>query len=212
MDSQINGNPPRKGGLGPVETPSILDTRGLVHPEDYSIRPDGSWRPAREGLRKRASVSGYVPFPHLKRSVWFESGLELDCLKALKTFGDQVGVLGQPVKLNTKQLGFGRWRYTPDFLVWLIGPRGQYIDPVLVEVKYEQDLTRNWEEIHTRVLAGLRFARRQGWRFAFITDRHLREAPPQRIAWTSEATPGHLRRDPRVVFTHLFPRWKEAVS
>lgn len=205
MNSNRDSNPPQGGCQGPVRYPAIQDRRGLLHPEPPQSDPRIILEPARKIRPKRGSASGYLPFLHMRRQVWFESTLELDLLQILKKCGPYIGVLEQPAKLDRKVLGFGKGPYTPDYLVWLIGPDGLPRDPVLVEVKYEDDLRKDWRIIHPKVLAGIRFAKRQGWRFALVTERHLREAMPLIPHRRWEPQPSFRLRNPIHVLTHLFP-------
>lgn len=132
--------------------------------------------PVRRIPPKRKSFSGYVPFPGLGRVVWYESLLEQRLLLALKHLTPHPEVLEQPLTLNMRALGFRGKHYTPDFLVWAHG-----IKPTLIEVKYEEDLRKNWERLKPKLMAARRYAQWRGWNFRLVTDRHLHPEGVQRI-------------------------------
>lgn len=174
MNSNQKIIPQLGGRQGPIDYPPIRNPLGVVGAHHGDGAVPQILGPSRKIPPKRGSASGHVPFQRLGRSVWFESTLERDFLRALKPFDGLVGVLEQPVPLNCKQLGFRKGCYRPDFLVWVRMPMENPPKPVLVEVKYEEDLEAKWSTIRPKLMAARRFARWQGWRFLLMTPRHLR--------------------------------------
>lgn len=204
MNSNPKDIPPQGGRQGLSNFPIIRDPAGLVKAWMEADQAAGFPTPTRKIPPKRGSLAGYIPFPFLNRNVWHESALERDFLLSLKPFDGLVGVLEQPLKLHCPDLGFGKGPYTPDFLIWIRSKAPLAIKPVLVEVKFEEDLTEHWSTIRPKLLAGRRFANRQGWRFLLITPRHLRiPRPLPSVLSPSRVRPYDLR-DPMKVLAHLF--------
>jgi len=99
----------------------------------------------------------------------FESTLERDFLTLLE-FSPLVRAFDvQPVTVTWNQSGKDR-RYTPDVLVHY-EPGSK---PELYEVKYRQDLWKDWKVLRPKLRAGVHFAREQGWRFRIATEVEIR--------------------------------------
>ncbi len=204
MNSSPQDNPPPGDRQGPPQYPIILNPEGLVKAWVEAHQAGGFIGPTRRIPPKRGSLAGYIPFPGLCRNVWHESSLERDLLLLLRPFDGLIGVLEQPVRLHCPTLGYGKGPYSPDFLIWVRLRTAPPMKPVLVEVKFEEDLTENWATIRPKLLAGHRFARRQGWRFLLLTPRHLRTPRPlPPILSTTRVRPYDLQ-DPLTVLTRLF--------
>ena len=183
MSAKKKNSPLGGGRQGPICWPVVIDPRGLLIPSPTQDGPISIDRPARKIPPKRRSIAGSVPFQSMGRMVRFESTLESNVLDILATCQPRFGVVEQPVKLSTKALGYGQWTYVPDFLVWVRrGPLSPW-EVVLLEVKMEGQLRKDWEFIRPKLMAARRFARRQGWRFLLITERHLRRPAPVIGAW-----------------------------
>lgn len=99
----------------------------------------------------------------------YESTLERDFLTLLE-FSPNVSAFDvQPVTVTWRQNGKER-RYTPDVLVhYEAGSK-----PELYEVKYRQDLWKNWKSLRPKLRAGVHFAKEQGWRFRLATEVEIR--------------------------------------
>ncbi len=204
MNSTPQGSSPPGGRQGPIQFPEIKDPLGLV---GASIAGGGIPHilgPTRKIPVKRASLSGHVPFQHMQRNIWFESALERDLLLLLKPFDGFIGVLEQPVHLNSKRLGYKKGRYRPDFLIWIRKPGANTPKPVLIEVKYEEELRAKWPVIRRKLMTGRRFARRQGWRFLLFTPRHIRIPRPLPLLVSGERHKPYDLQDPMVVLARLF--------
>lgn len=61
-------------------------------------------------------------------------------------------------------------------MVTFIGPSREASDTrhVLYEVKYREELRRDWAKLRPRFRAAHRFARGHGWKFRLITDYEIR--------------------------------------
>lgn len=204
MNSSPQDNPPRGDRQGPPQVPIILNPEGLVKAWIEAHPEAGSPSPSRKIPPKRGSLAGYIPFPSLCRNVWHESSLERDLLLTLRPFDGLIGVLEQPLKLHCPSLGYGKGPYSPDFLVWVRLNVVPPMKPVLVEVKFEEDLCENWASIRPKLLAARRFAIRQGWRFLLITPRHLRISRPLPSILSAKRTRPYDLVDPMKVLARFF--------
>jgi hypothetical protein len=106
----------------------------------------------------------------------FESALERDLLIQLD-FDDSVASFEvQPVTISYQDPEGTDRQYTPDVLIRfcrarrLGGPRR----PWLCEVKYRQDLRRNWAALKPRFRAARRYASRRRWEFHILTELEIR--------------------------------------
>lgn len=188
MNSNNKATPPRGGGQGFLFLPSIIDPRGLLRPEAPEAGSFHLTMPVRRIPPKRHSVAGAVPFPTLGRNVGFESTLERDFLLILRQGIRNMAVIEQPVRLQLKNLGLGSGIFTPDFLIWTWDLEG--VDKVtLVEVKPEEVLQRDFQKLKRKLIGGIRFAKRQGWDFRLITERHLRIPKTAEPLWPRIHTP-----------------------
>ena len=103
----------------------------------------------------------------------FESTLERDFLILLE-FSPLVCAFDvQPVTVTWHEGGRDR-RYTPDVLVHYEPGGGNGGRPELYEVKYRQDLWKDWKVIRPKLRAGVHFAKAQGWRFRLATEVEIR--------------------------------------
>jgi len=166
--------------------PTITDPQGLATRELLNSGIVTLKAPVRKIPRKRRSLSGLVPFQLLGRSIAFESSLERDFLLILRE--REVAVIEQPLTLLGKRLGYKTGRYTPDFLVWTWNRHGPEV-VTLVEVKPEDVLRKEYGKLRPKLLAGLRFAKQQGWNFRIITERHLRVPGTGLASWLEIHTP-----------------------
>lgn len=117
------------------------------------------------------SFTGRHALPDGQGQVRFESSLERDFLLLLRFRADVTSVVEQPATIPFTD-GAGRRRhYTPDFLVtYLSGPQ------VLYEVKFREELRRNWERRYREAFRHARaWARERGMRFNVMTDLRIRK-------------------------------------
>lgn len=204
MNSNLNSTPPYGGRQGPVRFPCIQNPIGIFGPKLPNGGDPALQYPSRTIPPKRGSLSGHIPFQQMGRVVWFESSLERDFLRSLKPFEGVLGILEQPVPLDRKKLGFGKGRYRPDFLVWVLADCTPCPKPVLVEIKYEEELRSEWSTIRPKLMAGRRFAQQQGWRFQLFTPRHLRIPCPLPHITSGERYKPYQLVEPQQVLERLF--------
>lgn len=123
--------------------------------------------PARKIGPARRSVTGRVVIRG--RSIAFESSLERDFALLMDFDRNVVGVKSQPIRISYRSPEGRRRFYVPDFLVERVsGP------PLLCEVKYREDLRRDWTTLRPRLRAAVGYAMRNGMRFSIMTDVEIR--------------------------------------
>lgn len=204
MNPDPQDTPPPGGRQGLPFPPIIRCPEGVLRSWIVAGGAQGQALPQRRIPPKRGSLAGYIPFPSLNRNIWHESSLERDLLLALRPFDGLVGVLEQPLRLHCPDLGYGKGPYSPDFLLWIRLKTEPVFRPVLVEVKFEEDLRENWSTIRPKLMAARRFARRQGWRFLVMTPRHLRVPLPLPPLLSGHRARPYKLKDPMTVLTRLF--------
>jgi hypothetical protein len=124
----------------------------------------------------RRSLTGHVSTDCGGKSLSFESSLERDLYIGLDFNPLVRSVEVQPVIVEYVD-GVGRWRkYTPDALVHYRSdqPHFPLQRPMLTEVKYREDLWREWKELRPRFVAARRYASERNWRFKIQTEREIR--------------------------------------
>src|SRR6516225_9698035 len=131
--------------------------------------------PARKiGLGRRA-LSGIMPSDKGSEHgrAQFESSLERDFFVLLEFNLDVLKWEAQPFRI---ELGRKRETYTPDVLVTYLDESrdATRTQKVLYEVKYREELKRDWPHLRDRYRAAWRFARNNGLRFKLITEREIR--------------------------------------
>jgi hypothetical protein len=105
-------------------------------------------------------------------SVSFESALERDWSILLDFDPDVAGFLEQPFTLSYAHEG-RQHHYTPDFMAEFGRQTGQS-KRVVYEVKYRDELRRDWLEYRPRFQAANRHCRAQGWTFTILTEQEIR--------------------------------------
>lgn len=123
----------------------------------------------RIGVQSR-SVTGTMPNGNR-----YESTLERDFM-LLMQFDPAVDVYTpQPLTLNYVGQDGRSHRYTPDGLIeWRVDLHVHDPRPVLVEIKYREDIVGKWREWRTRARAAKAFAAEKGWLFMIFTEREIR--------------------------------------
>lgn len=104
----------------------------------------------------------------------FESALERDFYALLEFDSSVVAWHPQPVKVKVPGR---RAPYRPDVAVEYRSGQGdqpstEHIE--LCEIKYREELKRDWSKLKPAFKAGIRFARSQGWRFSIYTEVEIR--------------------------------------
>ena len=105
----------------------------------------------------------------------YESTLERDCLTLFSCDPHVAALDPQPVKIEfvcEDKKGRARTRHhIPDLLVRFRTPGRR---PLLIEVKYRDELHAKREELLPKIRAGRAYARERGWSYRIYTDRHIR--------------------------------------
>lgn len=119
------------------------------------------------------NVTGIVASGKTPSPAEYESTLERDFLTLLE-FAPHVQTFDvQPVAISWNDAGQTR-RYTPDTLVHYEPADGLTPVPELYEVKYREDLRKEWTALKPKFRAAIRFAKAQGWRFRLMTEVEIR--------------------------------------
>lgn len=125
-------------------------------------------KPARlVGVRSRG-LSGRIALED--GAAAFESTLEQDLLELLDFDSRVSEVLVQPFTLYHVEDGRRR-PYTPDVRATYVGVGAEV---VVYEVKYQEELRKNWAKYRARFGAAYSYCRENGWRFKVITEKHIR--------------------------------------
>jgi hypothetical protein len=128
-----------------------------------------SWNMKRRtvGPNKRSFTGRHVGTKRTP-TVRFESGLERDLLTLVRFREDFIDVVEQPVTVEfTDSTGKER-SYTPDFKVVYRSKT------VIYEVKYRDELERNWDLYREHVRYMRSWARREGMYFRIVTELTIR--------------------------------------
>lgn len=132
--------------------------------------------PVRSIPRSYRSITGRLSGFRPGQSVEHESLLERDCALLLQSDPAVASIESQPVRIEfvaPDKKGRPRSRpYIPDFLVRF--RRGSGRAPLLVEVKYHEELQAKHDEYLPKVRAARRYARTHGWNYRIYTERHIR--------------------------------------
>ena len=110
------------------------------------------------------------------KSAFFESTLERDCISLLE-FDTNVEYYDvQPICIEWKDSAGKCRTYTPDVLVTYKKSFNGYkpYSTVLCEVKYRNDINKNWEDFKPKFKAAISYAKARGWRFKILTEVEIR--------------------------------------
>ena len=150
--------------------------------------------PIRKIPRNGRSITGRVATYNGSGSVEHESLLERDAFLILDFDPDAASIDSQPRRieyLGANAQGKPCTRtYIPDFLVQYSPASGR--PPLLVEVKYAEQLRADREVLMPKIRAGIAYAHAQGWRFRVLTERRLRGALLDNVRFLRP-----YRREPR---------------
>jgi hypothetical protein len=128
--------------------------------------------PVRRIPHSRTRVTGVVATDGLVEAA-FESGLERDYYTIVEFCPERRLVDVQPHRIRWRD-DEGRWhRYVPDAKVIHTRPHG-LAQTQLVEVKPQSVLRRDWALLRTKFKAATHYARRRGWVFKIVDERHIR--------------------------------------
>jgi len=127
--------------------------------------------PIRKIPKNYSNVTGIAAHSKADGQAMFESTLERDFLMLLEFDKDVERFEVQPIKLEwTNELGKTR-SYTPDVLVYYCKGK-QHI--TLFEVKYRDDIKKNWCVLKPKFKAAIRFCKENNWKFKLITEVEIR--------------------------------------
>lgn len=104
-----------------------------------------------------------------RKVVQFESALEEEFLYILDFDPDVKCIYDQPVQIRYKDENGKERLYTPDFLVEYNNRK-----PVLFEVKSQEYLRKNKDDVQRISKAGTEFAKKMLWEFRVITDKEIK--------------------------------------
>jgi hypothetical protein len=102
--------------------------------------------------------------------------LERDLVEMLEFDPNVEHFLEQPFEIPYRDKESIDRIYVPDFLVVYkknLSP-ARWFPPVIVEVKYMADIKNDFDELKFKFRAAHRFAKKKGWRFRVMTERHIR--------------------------------------
>lgn len=109
-------------------------------------------------------------------SAYFESTLERDFLSILEFDTNVVTYDVQPVSINWFDKEGKLRKYTPDVLVKATDDSSGEMATTLYEVKYRDDIRKNWPELKAKFKAAISFAKDHGWRFKLVTEKEIKTA------------------------------------
>lgn len=206
MPLHPNVNHQDGGWQGFRQFPLIIDPRGLIKPEPPRTGEFRLREPVRNIRSNSLSVTGRVPFQHLRRTVGFESTNERDFLLLLRESAAPLGVLDQPLTLDPRALGFKGRPYTPDYAVWILDQFRNAPETVLVEIKPDSFLEDELPWYRQRLMAARRFCRNNGWSFRLMTDRRFRSQLVPEVVWPNYHVPPIPLLAPCELIRRLLPR------
>lgn len=106
----------------------------------------------------------------------FESTLERDLMYLLKFDSTVDRFVSQPVKIKYVDQANLDHSYTPDILIYhrKDTKEGRRKKNILAEVKYRDDLCKNFREYHPKFRAAMKYAKSKGWIFKVYTEENIR--------------------------------------
>jgi hypothetical protein len=128
--------------------------------------------PVRKIPRNYLHMTGRVSMAGQPDSAAFEGGLERDFYTLLDFDASIADVDHQPVRIDYSRPGGLETHYTPDALVTYYPWANRR--PQLCEVKTREDLKNDWSDLRPGFKAAVRYAKKQGWRFAIYTEVEIR--------------------------------------
>lgn len=145
-----------------------------------SVRATGSLTDmaVRSIPRNYIAVTGRFPSQKTPGPSYYESTLERDFFTLLEFDPEVVHWEAQPFRVEWREPTGEPRRYTPDVAVWHHPWSGKQRHrrrtDVIVEVKYREDLRRDWADLRPRFRAASRYVRRCGMRFTIMTEVEIR--------------------------------------
>jgi hypothetical protein len=153
---------------------TIVAAVSTVFTADDAIGLSNNLPPARKiGLGRRSLTGFLTSAQKVEGNGAFESALERDYFTLLEFDRRVLAWHPQPVKIKVP----GRAnRYTPDVAVeYTDTDDSSNLERVeLCEIKYRDEIKRNWTDLKPALMAGRRYARSQGWRFEIYSEVEIR--------------------------------------
>jgi hypothetical protein len=143
--------------------------------ETRVLPTDIPYGPVRDIGMNSTSLTGAIPSAKNKRVNKFESSLERDFIRITEFNSNVSEFIEQPVEIHYENDGKAR-RYVPDFLIYYNHTTvpGKWLKPLLVEVKYRDDLRENWQKYKPKFMAAMKFCEGRGWKFKILTEVEIR--------------------------------------
>lgn len=132
--------------------------------------------PVRKIGNNHTSLTGKIPDKNGEKLISFESSLERDFIKITNFNVNVDSFVEQPLTINyVDDEGFTR-SYTPDFLVFYknTNPNIPHQKPLLVEIKYRDNLKKDWKILKPKFIAAMRHCDEMDWKFKIITEVEIR--------------------------------------
>lgn len=132
-------------------------------------------KPVRKIGMNYTSLTGVVPSSKSNRLHRFESSLERDFIRITEFDSNVAEFVEQPVVIEYLNEGKS-CRYIPDFLITYkhTTTPGKWLKPLLVEIKYRDDLKKKWATLKPKFLAAMKFCDLKGWKFKILTEVEIR--------------------------------------
>lgn len=127
---------------------------------------------ARRISKNYRNVTGIAAHSKSKGVAAFELTLERDFLSLVQFSPDVVSFEIQPVTIKWDDHQGNKRRYTPDVLVHFTDDSDQA--STLFEVKYRDDLAKNWKDLKPKFKQAISFSKGQGWRFKIVSEVEIR--------------------------------------
>ena len=146
--------------------------------------------PVRDIKATYSSLTGKFASRKMKRFISWESALERDFYYLAEYDPSIVMIEEQPIVFRS-----GTRTYTPDALIELNAP--SYIFPRLriglnvVELKYREDLHKNWKKYEPKFKLAIRECNAKRWRFKILTDMEVRGTVLENVKMIEH----HMRRE-----------------
>jgi len=157
----------------------------------------------------RRSLTGLISSGETEDSIPFESSLERDFVILTKADLRVKSVDSQPVRVHYDDPRGVAHIYTPDYLVTYHPPEivGQVLRPLLVEVKYLEDIRTKWPEYRQKWRAAIRYAKKHDWGFIVRTERRIRTPRLKNVTFLRGfKSTGVSLEDQRVVLDALYEK------
>lgn len=127
--------------------------------------------------------------------VAFESTLERDFIIRAEFDPLIRTVAEQPVRIYFADKQGKTRTYTPDFLITYHANGNYCREPMLVEVKPRADLIEQWRDLHPRLRAGARYAKRHGLAFRIATEQEIRDDVLANAKWLMQHRSSRISDD-----------------